>query len=81
MYAIVLKPLYHRGQESSAIMFDYGKELNLAVRKLPGVRWSQTNKVWYVPLIREAYENVMSGLALFGSIDTSCLQHYLKKRK
>ena len=81
MYAIVLKPLYHRGQESIAIMFDYGKELNLAVRKLPGVRWSQTNKVWYVPLIREAYENVMSGLALFGSIDTSCLQRYLKKRK
>jgi hypothetical protein len=50
MDTVCLKPFYHRGQESIAINFKNDTSLNLIVRKLPSVKWSQTNRCWYIPL-------------------------------
>jgi integrase/recombinase XerD len=38
----------HKGQEVIFIRFDYSAELNQRVKKLVGVRWSQSQKSWYV---------------------------------
>ena len=35
MHSIILKPLYHRGQENVAIYYKHEAEINLIVRKLP----------------------------------------------
>jgi len=70
---IILKPLYHRGQESIGIYYKIDASLNLIVRKSPSVKWSQTNKCWYVPLNAQAYKqllNSMHGKAVF---ETSAL--------
>lgn len=77
---IVLRPLYHRSREVIALCAPYEKELNEAIRKLPGVRWSQTHKVWYMPWGREAYEKIVAGLTALAAIDHRQLKAYLEKR-
>ena len=77
---VVLKPLYHRGQESIGIYFD-NSSLNGAVRKLPGVKWSQTNKCWYIPLSKENYNKLFLALKGKAEIEKSALYQYLADRK
>lgn len=48
----------HRGKDVIFIRFAHHAELNKRVRKLVGVRWSQSEKAWYVldtPLYREKF--------------------------
>ena len=81
MKQVVLKPLYHREQESIGIYFKNDASLKIIVRKLTSVKWSQTNKCWYVPLNAEAYKqlkNLMNGEAV---LEPSALKEYLNKRK
>ena len=46
---INFEPATHGGRQIIKIVFDYDKNLLIRVRKLEGVRWSQTMKCWYVP--------------------------------
>ncbi|MEP6596276.1 MAG: hypothetical protein ABJA71_10035 [Ginsengibacter sp.] len=46
MEQVELKPLYHRGQESIGIYFENHPLLNGIIKRLPNVKWSQTNKCW-----------------------------------
>ncbi len=81
MKQVVLKPLYHIEQESIGIYFKNDASLKIIVRKLTSVKWSQTNKCWYVPLNAEAYKqlkNLMNGEAV---LEPSALKEYLNKRK
>ncbi len=39
----------HRSKDIIAVQFAYDKELVKRFRQLPGARWSQTLKSWYVP--------------------------------
>ena len=80
MQTISLRPLHHRGQEVIGIYFKNDAALNLNVRKLPSVKWSQTNKCWYVPLNAASYHNL---LKVFEGekIDSSSLKTHLAKRK
>ena len=43
------EPIIHNKQARIALHFDYSKEANERVRKLTGVKWSNTLKVWHVP--------------------------------
>ena len=38
----------HKGRNVIFIQFEHNSELNIRVKKLVGVRWSQSNKAWYV---------------------------------
>jgi len=78
---IILKPLYHRGQENIGIYFSIKDDLNAHVKKMTGVRWSQTNKCWYVPLNAEAYKQLLHLFKGKTNLDTSALKEYLEKRK
>lgn len=77
---ITLRPLYHRGKEVIALCTSYEKVLNAAIRKLPGVRWSQTHTVWYAPWGKESYDRIVAVLGPLATIDTQTLRAYLAKR-
>jgi hypothetical protein len=49
MDTINLKRIFHRGKECVGLYFDNNPTLNNLVQKLTGVKWSQTNKCWYIP--------------------------------
>lgn len=76
-----LKPLLHRGQEQIGIFFFKNDELNLIVRKIKGVKWSQTNKCWYLLLNKASREAVKQALKEKAVIDESLLRQYLQKKK
>lgn len=81
MIKVVLKPLYHRGQESIAIYFESFASINNIVRKLPQVKWSQTNRCWYIPLSPESYNRLHTALNGKTELDNTSLKQYLEKRK
>ena len=80
MQTVLLKPLHHRGQEVIGIYFKNDADLNPLVRKLPGVKWSQTNKCWYVPLDKSSYSQLTESLIEKANLDTATVAEYLKKR-
>jgi site-specific recombinase XerD len=81
MQTILLKPLYHRGQESIGIYFDNYASLTNVVKKLPQAKWSQTNRCWYVPLSPQSYDHLQTALKGKAALDNSSLKQYLEKRK
>ncbi len=78
---ILLQPLLHRGAEIITIVFDYNAQLNLAVRKVTGVKWSQGNKCWYIPMNNEAYHNFLIKIKPLATINSSALVSYVHKKK
>jgi len=81
MKQVILKALYHRGQENIGIYYKNDASLNLIVRKLPSVKWSQTNKCWYLPLHKENYKQLLNLLQGKVALDTTAIKEYLEKRK
>jgi hypothetical protein len=55
MDTVVLKSLFHRNRECIGLFFDKNQALNVLIRRITGMKWSQTNKCWYIPLTRESY--------------------------
>src|SRR5690349_11817085 len=80
MKKIVIKPLLHRQQESLGIWFDKDKELDLVIRRLPGVKWSQTNRCWYVPANNECWKQLNKVVAGVARLDIAPLKEYLDKK-
>lgn len=78
---ILLKPLQHRGQENIALLYDNHSVINNLVKKLTGVKWSQTNRCWYVPLSRKSYNEIYTKMKDVATLETSDLKKYLEKRK
>src|SRR2546425_384593 len=81
MQKVVLKPLRHTGYENIGIYYDNHVLLNNIVKKLPQVKWSKTNKCWYVPLSAESYNRVYKALKEKSELDITELKIYLEKRK
>ncbi len=77
---IYLKPLYHRNQECIGIYAPFEAELNLSIRKLKGVKWSQTHKVWYLLFGGDTIQEIKRALKQFGEIDTTLVNAYIKKK-
>ncbi|HEU4903019.1 MAG TPA: site-specific integrase, partial [Flavisolibacter sp.] len=80
MDVIILKPLYHRGSENIAIHAPNKPDITLAIRKLKGVKWSQTQKVWYMPWGKDRYEQIVAVLQPLASIDMKEILHYINKK-
>jgi len=73
--------LHHGGQESIGIYYQNSNSLNLIVKKLSSVKWSQTNKCWYLPLSEASYKQIGNALQAHAIIDYKELKEYLEKRK
>lgn len=81
MIQVVLKPLLHRNAENIGIYFKPNSSVNSLIRKLTGIRWSQTNRCWYLPLSKETYtqlHNTLKGKAVLVIND---LKKYLEFKK
>ncbi len=81
MKQITLKALQHRNQECIGIYFENYTSLNTIMRKQVGAKWSQTKKVWYVPLSRENYNKLFSAVKGKAELEQSALHQYLADKK
>jgi integrase/recombinase XerD len=81
MQTVCLKPLFHRGKENIALYYPNDSSINNAVRRLKDVRWSQTNRCWYVPLTDTARGMIEEFLKTIAIVDSASLTHYLEKKK
>lgn len=86
MKHISYEPAIHRGKAIIFIRFGNEKRLNERVRKLVGVRWSATQKAWYVadiPAYRQRFglELTLAGkdvLAQIDAVNQPDLQRYVE---
>ncbi len=78
---VILKHLLHRSQDNIGIYFSKNVFLNNTVKKVPGIKWSQTNKCWYVPLSQESYSKLYKALHGKAAIEVSELKKYLESKK
>ncbi len=78
---IHLKPLLLNNQPVIGIYFKYNKELSLLIRQLHGVKWSQTNKCWYLPMSESNYVEIKKIVKEKGHFETSEIDQYLLKNK
>jgi len=81
MQIVLLWPLFHREQEVLAADFPKDREIELAVRKLKGVKWTQTHRSWYLPLNRDNYQRIVQAVKPMATLDCERLKQYLEKRK
>ena len=81
MQTVTLKAFVHRKQECVGIYFTNKAVLSLAIKKLPGIKWSQTNNCWYLPLNKEQVAAITNAVGKNAVIETSNLKAYLQKRK
>ncbi|MCY7292463.1 MAG: site-specific integrase [Ferruginibacter sp.] len=81
MEIVILKALLHRNNECIGIYFDKHAVLEKIIRKQPGVKWSQTNRCWYIPLTQEGYALLVSDLKSTATINNNALKAYLQKKK
>lgn len=81
METVVLKPLLHRNQECIGIYFTRNTQLEKAVRKLAGVKWSKTNGCWYIPLSESGYHALLAYVKDLAQINNSPLRRYLQQKK
>lgn len=49
------EPVVHRKEKRIKLIFSYNSKLIEEVKKIPGVKWSQTMHCWHIPYTKEAY--------------------------
>lgn len=81
MKQVILKPLFHRGQECIGVYFEHNAVLNGAIRKVAGAKWTRTHKCWYVTLSKENYNKLFFALKGKAEIEQSALHKYLADKK
>ena len=62
---------HHRNQEVVLIRFDYNTRLIEEVKKLPGSRWSQTKRCWYIPANNFHLDTLLNRISGIADIDAS----------
>lgn len=81
MKTVTLIPLFHKQAEKMGIRFIGNIELNNLVKKLKGIKWSHSNKCWYLPLSKENYTAVTKAINSKAIVDASLLKQYLERKK
>jgi integrase/recombinase XerD len=81
MYTVLLKPLLHQNKECIGIYFTKNASLNNIIKKVAGVKWSQTQKCWYIPCIKENYLHLAKALHQTAILQTNDLKTYLQQEK
>lgn len=60
MNTVTLNVFEHRNQHCVGIHFTFNAALQLAVRKLQGIKWSRTRACWYLPLGKQNVTNIIN---------------------
>ncbi len=81
MTTVVLKPLFHRSQESIAVCFPHSPLVSNKVRTIQKAKWSRTHACWYIPLDKGLYESLIRSIGNDVKIENKQLKEYLQQRK
>ncbi len=81
MQSIILKPINHRAAEQIGIFYKSDAALNLIIKQIKLIKWSQTHKCWYLLLSKESHIAIMEAVGKVAKIDNSLLKDFLQKRK
>lgn len=81
METIILKPLYHRGQECIGIYFERNGVLQSMIQKQAAGKWSRTCKCWYISLSKSNYEQLAKTLQGKAELKVDELKKYLLEKK
>lgn len=81
MKPVTLKAFTHHNQECIGIYFTNNSVLNAQVRKINDVRWSQSNKCWYLPLNKDNYNKIVLAVKGLAEIDKTELYNYICNNK
>jgi site-specific recombinase XerD len=71
----------HRGIENIAIICKNSAALNGLLKKIPGIKWSQTQRCWYLPLEEAAFNTIKNSLQNIATLNYNGLKIYLQKKK
>ncbi|MDZ7649185.1 MAG: site-specific integrase [Cytophagales bacterium] len=72
--SVVIKKLFHRDNHCLGIYFDKDFEIITEVKKIPGVKYSNTNKCWYIPDQKQALSKIIELLKGKVWVDDSSLK-------
>ena len=81
MLIITLTPLYHKGSQQIGISFSNNTTLNTVLKKINGVRWSKSNKCWYLALSKQNYTALTTTFKEVATINNQALKQYLLQKK
>ena len=81
METVILKAMQHRNAECIGINFTGNALLNAAVKKIPGIKWSNTNQCWYLLLNKTSHSLITTAFLHKAAIDNTSLKNYLQKKK
>jgi site-specific recombinase XerD len=81
MLTITLKPLQHRNTECLGIYFTSNLQITKSIKTLKGVKWSHSNKCWYVLLTADNYTSICTAIGNIAQVNNTALREYLEKKK
>jgi hypothetical protein len=81
MEVVTLVPVVHRRVEQILIRFANVGAINIVIRRLRFVKWSEANKSWYLPLNKDNYLAICKAMQGLAQVDTRQLKDYLAKRR
>lgn len=81
MKTVFFQQLYHQNKDVIALRFEHDPILNNQVRRIRGIKWSQTHRCWYLPMDEKCCREALRIFSGSANTDTSDLRTYLVKRK
>jgi len=81
MNVIRLKLKEHKGEERIFVEFLYSKKINDAVRQVPGAKWSQSKRHWYLPAEKNSVLLLEQKIKSLAIPDISILKKQLEEKK
>ena len=81
MNAITLKPFYHGGEERIGMYYQPDEPITRILKKIPGIRWSQTKRCWHIACNRVSYDAAVKLITPTATLQTAALKIYLQQRK
>ena len=81
MQTITLKPFYHGGEERIGMYYHPDEAITRILKKIPGIRWSQTKRCWHIACNRPCYDALVKHITGHAVLQTDALKIYLQQRK
>jgi len=78
---VILKPLFHRGQQCIGIYFEKNGLLLSLIQKQAGAKWSKTHACWYVACTGENYLRLKTALENKAELEIAELKKFLLEKK
>jgi hypothetical protein len=80
MQTVTLTALLHKQTECIGIYFSNTATLNIAIKKIRGIKWSQTHKCWWLPLSKDNYTALATAINGIAVINHSDLKEYMMQK-